>query len=66
LSHNLEEEEEKKKKKRKKKKNPYCIVYRTIRSQDDSCKLQNDISSLLNSLAANAVEIDRILKTAHL
>jgi len=24
-----------------------CIVYRTIRSQDDSCKLQNDISSLL-------------------
>ena len=24
-----------------------CIVYRTIRSHDDSCKLQNDISSLL-------------------
>ena len=24
-----------------------CIVYCTIRSQDDSCKLQNDISSLL-------------------
>ena len=24
-----------------------CTVYRTIRSQDDSCKLQNDISSLL-------------------
>jgi len=24
-----------------------CIVYRTIRSQDDFCKLQNDISSLL-------------------
>ena len=24
-----------------------CIVYRTIRSQHDSCKLQNDISSLL-------------------
>ena len=24
-----------------------CIVYRTIRSQDDSCKLQNDIPSLL-------------------
>ena len=23
-----------------------CIVYHTIRSQDDSCKLQNDISSL--------------------
>ena len=24
-----------------------CIVYRTIRSQNDSCKLKNDISSLL-------------------
>ena len=24
-----------------------CNVYHTIRSQDDSCKLQNDISSLL-------------------
>ena len=24
-----------------------CIMYHTIRSQDDSCKLQNDISSLL-------------------
>jgi len=24
-----------------------CIVYCTTRSQDDSCKLQNDISSLL-------------------
>jgi len=24
-----------------------CTVYRTIRFQDDSCKLQNDISSLL-------------------
>ena len=23
-----------------------CIVYRTIRSQDDFCKLQNDISSV--------------------
>jgi len=38
-----------------------CIVYRTIRSQDDSCKLQYDISSLLRARCRLNQTVNRLV-----